>query len=67
MEHTTMRCMSACEERTARETLECYHLTPKQVERAMQLVEQRAMDTSLPFSAYLAAHHAGATIVRNEP
>lgn len=59
-----MKCISQSEIAVIEETIKDYELTPREVQRVFELVEQRAMDTSLPFNAYSAAHTAASKVIK---
>ncbi|AWD90635.1 hypothetical protein [Pseudomonas phage Nerthus] len=59
-----MKCVSSEEMNIIDATLYDYDLTDKQYEAALQMVEDRACDTSLPFNPYNAAHTAGSIAKR---
>lgn len=58
-----MKCMTQGDISVVEETVDSYELSTKELVKVMMLVEHRAMDTSLPFSAYNAAHTAAAKVV----
>lgn len=58
-----MRCVSGFELAVVDETLELYDLTAQELAHVYALVEQRAMDTSLPFKPYSAAHTAASQVM----
>ncbi len=58
-----LRCVSQSEINVVHETINCYDLTEKEIKKVFDLVEQRAMNTSLPFKAYNAAHSAASKVI----
>lgn len=62
-----MKCVSGFELQIIHETLEIYDLTETQMVFVLSLIEKRAMNTSLPFSPYTAAHVAASQVLRETP